>query len=551
MGALTAVEKGVFVSSGAGNDGPESSTLSNEAPWILTVAASTMDRSFRVKVKLGNGLEVEGESVYQPEVSNSTTFFPLVDAMMNDKPSSKFCGNGSLHGMNVKNKIVVCETGGGVSRISKGVTVRDAGGYGMILINPVSDGATTDAQAHVLPASHVGYTNGLVIRSYINASTSPSAVFISRGTILGTSPAPAMTSFSSRGPSIESPGILKPDVTGPGMNILAAWPFQAGPEKQTSDARYYFNVIAGTSMSTPHLSGVAALIKSAHPDWSPAMIKSAIMTTSDLQDHAGNPIRDDHQGLPAGFFATGAGHVNPVKAMDPGLVYDIDAADYIRYLCGLRYTSKQVSIIAGRSIDCDSVGRISATELNYPAFMAELSEFNGTVTIKRRVKNVGEVGGVYSVKVDAPKGVNVIVKPKRLQFNAMNEEKSFTVSFNGGSINGVGVVEGQLRWISGKRWLKLLEQASFIAGRLINCDRAGTISGGDLNYPAMMAVFPGSNEAVTFTCKVKNVGEAEAVYPVEVDAPKGVNVNVRPKTLHFQAVNEQKIFTVTLKSRSG
>ncbi|XP_039134612.1 subtilisin-like protease 4 [Dioscorea cayenensis subsp. rotundata] len=449
MGTLTAVERGVFVSCAGGNGGPMSGTLSNEAPWILTVAASTIDRSFRVKVKLGNGFELDGESIYQLDSSKPITFFPLVDAIANGNSNSKFCGNGSLHGMNVKGKIVVCETGGDITRIQKGVTVKNAGGFGMILVNSASGGATTDAEAHVLPASHVGYNEGLIIRSYINVSASPSSAFIFKGTMIGTSPAPVMASFSSRGPSIESHAILKPDITGPGMNILAAWPFDVGPHAQTSNDVYYFNVIAGTSMSTPHLSGVASLIKNAHPDWSPAMIKSAIMTTAYIQDDMGNPIHDQ-QGLPAGLFATGAGHVQPTKANDPGLVYDIDPVDYIAYLCGLRYKSKQVSIIAGRHIDCERVGSISASELNYPTIMVVLSGSNKTVTLRRKVKNVGEEG-VYSVKVNAPKGVDVRVEPKRLQFKGINEEKSFTVSFNGGSIHGVGLVEGQLRWISGKR----------------------------------------------------------------------------------------------------
>ncbi|KAF5775049.1 putative cucumisin [Helianthus annuus] len=108
-------------------------------------------------------------------------------------------------------------------------------------------------------------------------------------------------------------------------------------------------MISGTSMSCPHLSGISALLKSAHPDWSPAAIKSAIMTTADKLNLGGQPIKDERD-LPANVFAVGAGHVNPSKASDPGLIFDIQPDDYIPYLCGLGYTSKQVGVIVQKEV---------------------------------------------------------------------------------------------------------------------------------------------------------------------------------------------------------
>ncbi|KAL3621617.1 Subtilisin-like protease 1 [Castilleja foliolosa] len=104
-----------------------------------------------------------------------------------------------------------------------------------------------------------------------------------------------MASFSSRGPSMQSPGILKPDITGPGLNILAAW--NEVVDNSTENIDVAFNIISGTSMSCPHLSGVAALLKSSHPDWSPAAIKYAIMTTTHTTGLDGNPIRDEKKEL--------------------------------------------------------------------------------------------------------------------------------------------------------------------------------------------------------------------------------------------------------------
>lgn len=139
--------------------------------------------------------------------------------------------------------------------------------------------------------------------------------------------APEVISFSSRGPSLVSPGILKPDIIGPGVNILAAWPVSLDNLKNEVAP---FNIISGTSMSCPHLAGIAALLKSVHPDWSPAAIKSAIMTSASQHNLAHQAILDERH-LPADIFAIGAGHVNPSSAVDPGLVYDLHLQpdDYI------------------------------------------------------------------------------------------------------------------------------------------------------------------------------------------------------------------------------
>ncbi|XP_072957634.1 subtilisin-like protease 4 [Typha angustifolia] len=447
VGAFGAIAKGVFVSCAAGNSGPVDSTLSNEAPWILTVAASTMDRNIRTTVRLGNGHEYNGESLYQPEMS-ATTFYPLIYAGASGKPDAQLCGNGSLDGFDVKGKIVFCERGGGIARIEKGAVVASAGGVGMILMNQAPDGYSTLADAHVLPASHVSFADGSMIKSYINSSSSPIATILSKGTVLGVYPAPAVTSFSSRGPSLASPGILKPDITGPGVSVLAAWPFAVGPPSAANSSTT-FNIISGTSMSTPHLSGIAALIKSAHPNWSPAAIKSAIMTTADVLDRSGNRVVNELL-APADFFAMGAGHVNPDKAMDPGLIYDLSSYNYIPYLCGLGYTSAQVTVIVRRSIDCSTAKSIPETQLNYPSISVPLT--TKIVFVRRTVKNVGDAASVYYAEVDMPKGVRVRVTPAVLRFEEVNQEMSFMVAFYpSAKLSSGQVLQGFLKWTSEKR----------------------------------------------------------------------------------------------------
>ncbi|GJM88264.1 hypothetical protein PR202_ga04304 [Eleusine coracana subsp. coracana] len=197
IGTFGAVQKGIFISMAAGNNDPDMSSLRNEAPWVLTVAASTMDRSIRSIVRLGNGMSFDGESAYQPDVSLSpSTFYPLVYAGTSGKPLTELCVNGSLDGLDVSGKIVLCEYGPGpgrnISRIMKGAVVQSAGGAGMIVLNNISQGYTTFSEAHVLPASHVDYAASSAIRSYINSTENPVGQILFGGTILGTSPAPSI-----------------------------------------------------------------------------------------------------------------------------------------------------------------------------------------------------------------------------------------------------------------------------------------------------------------------------------------------------------------------
>ncbi|KAI3689804.1 hypothetical protein L2E82_47774 [Cichorium intybus] len=184
IGAFSAIQRGIFVSCSAGNSGPFRSSLSNEAPWILTVGASTVDRNIRATVQLGNKALFDGQSLYQPK-DFPQKFLPLVYPGLNGQKAG-WCTKGSLNDIDVKGKVVICDTGGGISRTAKGRIVKDAGGAAMILVNSlVTEGVTTDADAHVLPASHVGYADGISIKKYL-ISTSPAvATIIFRGTVIG------------------------------------------------------------------------------------------------------------------------------------------------------------------------------------------------------------------------------------------------------------------------------------------------------------------------------------------------------------------------------
>ncbi|CAI0476629.1 unnamed protein product [Linum tenue] len=307
----------------------------------------------------------------------------------------------------------------------------------MILINNVANGFTTLADAHELPTSHVNYEAGLAIKAYINSTSTPTASIIFKGTVIGKQEAPQVASFSSRGPSQASPGIMKPDVIGPGVSILAAWPAPADNNILNNSSQSTFNMISGTSMACPHLSGIAALLRSAHPDWSPAAIKSAIMTTTHLTQIGG---------LIADMFDMGSGHVNPAGATNPGLIYDILPDDYVPYLCGLGYSNAQVSTIVQKKVECSSNQTISEAQLNYPSFVLQLGSRPQTYT--RTVTNVGRANSVYKAEVHAPEGVGVEVNPKEIVFGQLSERASYSVTFSVKNVTSQRFVQGSLFWVA-------------------------------------------------------------------------------------------------------
>ncbi|KAF1872421.1 hypothetical protein Lal_00016719 [Lupinus albus] len=442
IGAFTATRKGILVSCAAGNYGPLYGTLVNGAPWILTVGASTTDRSIVATAKLGDMQEFDGESVFQPS-NFSPTLLPLAYAGKGGKQASATCNSGSLSDIEFRGKVILCERGGGIGRIEKGNEVKRVGGAAMIIINDEINGFSLEADAHVLPATHVSYDAGLKIKAYINSTATPTATILFKGTILGNSLSPAVASFSSRGPNLVSPGILKPDIIGPGAGILAASPFTID---NSSNSKSNFNIMSGTSMACPHLSGIAALLKSSHPDWSPAAIKSAIMTSADLLHVGLEPIVDEKL-KPADIFATGSGHVNPSRANDPGLVYDIQPDDYIPYLCGLGYRNSEVGIIAQRKINCATISNIPEGDLNYPSFSVVLGP---SQTFTRTVTNVGEAYSSYVVIVTEPEGVEMMVHPNELHFSEVNQKETYSVTFNRiGLGNKTGEhVQGFVEWVS-------------------------------------------------------------------------------------------------------
>ncbi|OEL28360.1 Subtilisin-like protease SBT5.6 [Dichanthelium oligosanthes] len=432
VGALHAARRGVVVSCSGGNSGPKPATVSNLAPWMLTVGASSIDRAFDSPIKLGNGVAIMGQTVTTYQLGKKP--YPLVysaDAVVPGTPAnvSNQCLPNSLSADKVRGKIVVCLRGSGL-RVEKGLEVKRAGGAAILLGNPPAFGTEVPVDAHVLPGTAVSAADAKTILSYINSSSSPTAVLGPSTTVVDVRPSPVMAQFSSRGPNVLEPNILKPDVTAPGMNILAAWSEASSPTKLDGDHRVVpYNIMSGTSMSCPHVSAAAALLKAAHPDWSSAAIRSAIMTTATTYNAEGGPLMNG-DGTVAGPMDYGSGHIRPKHALDPGLVYDASYEDYLLFACASA-GSQQLD----HAVPCPARPP-PPYQLNHPS--VAVHGLNGSVTVRRTVTNVGAGEARYTVAVVEPAGVSVKVSPRRLRFARAGEKRTFRIKMEatGGSGSG-------------------------------------------------------------------------------------------------------------------
>ncbi|ONK67029.1 uncharacterized protein A4U43_C06F14800 [Asparagus officinalis] len=300
-------------------------------------------------------------------------------------------------------------------------------------------------------AVHVSFVDGIKIRDYVMMSNStPTAAIKFNYAQYGFRPSPAVASFSSRGPSKMNGDILKPDVLAPGVNILAAWPSGVGPNPNPFIFKN-FNYLSGTSMAAPHVSGIAALIKYKHKQWSPAAIQSAIITSAKELDLDGNPIKDEANNETAGIYATGAGQLNPAGAMDPGLIYDLTHYDFISYLCGLGYNDSEVFWTVGYFVPCSLHKKTSPSQLNYPSIAVSLSSNSRTQIVQRTATNVGDAHEVYQARVQEPPGVSMYLSTYQLSFSRVQQVKDFHVTLVMRRSPGKGLVSrGKLEWVSNK-----------------------------------------------------------------------------------------------------
>jgi subtilisin family serine protease len=414
---LNAAAAGIFVATSAGNDGPGASTVAHPSPWVTTTAAMTHDRVGAGAVTI-DGVEHPGASAGTGSASGQLVTFGAAGS------NERKCFLGSLTAA-AAGKIVFCERGTN-ARVEKSFEVQRVGGIGMVLVNPPA-GGSLNADLHFVPSVHLQGDKYATIEAAALAGKTASI----SGEVLERQPAPFMAAFSSRGPILGGGGdLLKPDLGAPGVDVLAA---VAPPGNRGRD----FDLYSGTSMASPHVAGLAALLMQLKPDWSPMAIKSALMTTAtDVEDTFAATATADAAANKA--FAQGAGHVKPKRASDPGLVYDSGVPDWIAFLCGA------TTAVPAATCDAVEAAGFSTDRSDMNLASIAIGDLAGTQTVTRRVTNVDSRTATYHAEVSL-NGIDAVVSPSTLTLNP-GETKAFTIAFTRTTAPLHAYTAGWLTW---------------------------------------------------------------------------------------------------------
>ncbi|GAA1791773.1 S8 family serine peptidase [Luedemannella flava] len=400
---LDAYAAGVFIAAAAGNDGPATGNTQHLFPWTTTVGATTQRREFastlRLRASDGAHVDLRGATI-----TRGISAHPVVLATAAPYASAqcdKVAPAGSFTG-----KIVACERGG-VPRVTKGYNVLKGGAVGMVLYNPTLADVETDN--HWLPTVHLA--DGTQLKAFLAAHRNVTAQFADGRRRPGR--ADVLAAFSSRGPA---GNYIKPDLTAPGVQIFAGHS-PVADEVEEGPTGQYFQAIAGTSMSSPHIAGAAALLRSLHPGWTPGQVKSAMVTTAKT-----GIVREDLR-TPATAFEVGSGRIDLSRAGDPGLTFDETAA-------------RMRSVAA---TDTTSAGQM---QLNLPSVNAPVMA--GRLDLTRTVTNVSGRRLTYTVVGTAPAGAAITVAPARFTI-APGARQRLTITIR--SQKSSGQQFGQIRLV--------------------------------------------------------------------------------------------------------
>lgn len=374
---LGAASAGVFVTTPAGNGGPAPGTVAQAPPWVTTVGASERT-AYRGTLLLGDGTRLRGAMVSDRAVRSA----PLVDARsaaVDGRRAAARCEPGALDATAVTGAIVVCRRGL-TARVSKSEAVEQAGGAGMVLVNETP--GSTDTDVHAVPTVHLRAADERAIGDYLADAARPTASLLPGARPTRTPP--RLAPFSGRGPVAGSADLLKPDVVAPGASVVAA---VAPP----ADGGRLWDLASGTSMAAARVAGIGALIRSAHPGWTPALVKSAIMTTA-------GPLTPD-----PGPSARGAGEARVGRALDPGLGFP---AGKPGWLASVRGSDPSLR---------DLWGTAKAADLNQASIA--VGSLVGTRTLTRRVTNLGDQAETYVARVRGLRGIAARVTPPVLRLD--------------------------------------------------------------------------------------------------------------------------------------
>ncbi|XP_047309700.1 subtilisin-like protease SBT3 [Impatiens glandulifera] len=444
IATFAAMEKGIVVAQAGGNSGPGFSSITDAIPWTITVGAGDTDRRFAGTLKLGNNMTIMGWTTFPlsatidklPLLYNET--IALCDSVeyINTLPPSTVIICDNTNNWQEQFKIIAKST------IAAAIFVNDDPLLYVFSKFPWPGVAITSNEA----ISVIEYAKTR------NHGSNPIASIKFKETIIGIKPAPKVATYTSRGPAMPYPGILKPDLIAPGTLILAAYT----PNRPIAKVGTNINlssdyvIVSGTSMACPHVAGIAALMRGAHPTWSPAAIQSALMTTANPLDNTNNPIQDNISNdlQYASPLAMGSGHIDPNRALDPGLVYDATARDYVNVLCYLNYTKEQImTLTRTKRYNCTE----PSPDANYPSFIVTYNDKSSSVvsmTFHRTLTNVGLGGASYEAKVVAPEGSKAVVHPTHLVFDKKYDKQSYSLKIEWKNENKrSNVSNGVLIWI--------------------------------------------------------------------------------------------------------
>lgn len=303
---LGATEAGVVVVAAAGNEGEER-YAAHPSPWVTTVGGST-GLAHAGRVDLPGGPDVEGLMLSTRGTRPARLAIGAdVAARGAARAAARACVPGSLDARRVAGKVVLCERGR-VGRIDKSAAVERADGVGMILVN--TGPGTRNADLHSVPTLHLDDRAGRILGRWVARHPKRKVALRS----LGTSRSPSrVVAWSQSGDP--TAGVLKPDLVAPATGQLGAVPARIRSSR--------WDLASGTSVASARVAGAAALLVSRHPDWSAPTVRSALATTA-----------ADTRG--ASVLRYGAGRARPDVALRPGLAYDVDPADYRRWVEGRR-----------------------------------------------------------------------------------------------------------------------------------------------------------------------------------------------------------------------
>jgi subtilisin family serine protease len=405
---LGAYEAGVFTAASAGNSGPGADTVAHREPWVTTVGASTSDRHFLSTLSLtadgGASLELEGATI-TPGIEDPTpVVFPPAGQGLCLTPFAP----GTFDG-----EVVVCERGV-IARVAKSYNVAEGGAGGMILYNPSQQGLNTDS--HFIPSIHLDGDEGAELLTFLGANAGVMATWPA-GTAT-TVQGDVMADFSSRGGPGQTLGVSKPDVTAPGVQILAGHTPMPATEAGGVPGEL-FQAIAGTSMSSPHVAGAAALLRHARPNWTPGQQQSALMTTAETDG-----ITKEDATTPFTPFDAGSGRIDVARVADPGLTFD-ETADNYRTLQHRLWEANRASLY--------------------------IPVMPGEVSVERTITSVLPRGAAWRLTADAPSDVRITV-PRTIQVPA-GASRTFAIDIDASLVPIGEVRHARLEMTHGNRAL--------------------------------------------------------------------------------------------------